>query len=78
MRTLAEAIARHGVDVLDHLDRAAAVPVTAGLARQGDVIVVPAAMVGHLPDATTQAPPSRSGVLAVGADGAGGQVQGTA
>jgi len=42
MRALAELIDRHGVDVLDHLDREATVPVLAGLQRQGDVIVVPA------------------------------------
>lgn len=42
MHALAELIDRHGVDVLDHLDREATVPVLAGLQRQGDVLVVPA------------------------------------
>lgn len=32
---------RHNIDVLDHLDREALVPIVTGLQRQGDVIVVP-------------------------------------
>lgn len=47
MRTLATLIDAHGVDVDEHLDRQLAVPVTAGLQRQGDIIVVPAAAVGR-------------------------------
>ena len=39
--TISDAIARTGVEVLDHLDRSAEVPVVSGLQRQGDVIVVP-------------------------------------
>lgn len=39
--TLADVIDRHGVDVLEHLDRQMDVPVLGGLQAQGDVIVVP-------------------------------------
>jgi len=39
--TLADVIGRHGVDVLDHLDRQLEVPVLTGLQAQGDIIVVP-------------------------------------
>lgn len=44
--TLAEAIDRHGVDVHDHLDRDALVPVLSGVQFQGDVAVVPASRKG--------------------------------
>lgn len=40
--TLGELIGAHGVDVLDHLDREAAVPVLDGLQMQGDLAVIPA------------------------------------
>lgn len=43
MQTLATLIDRHGVDVLDHLDRDVTVPVLAGLQFQGDVAVIPTA-----------------------------------
>lgn len=39
--TLTQAITRYGVDVLEHLDREAAVPVLAGIQFQGDVAVIP-------------------------------------
>lgn len=39
--TLTQAITRYGVEVLEHLDRDAAVPVLAGIQFQGDVAVVP-------------------------------------
>jgi hypothetical protein len=39
--TLEDAIAATGVDVLDHLDRSAEVPILSGLQRQGDVAVIP-------------------------------------
>jgi hypothetical protein len=42
MLTIAEAISRHGVEVDEHLDRQATIPVSDGLQRQGDIIVVPA------------------------------------
>lgn len=41
MLTVQEAIDRHGVDVLDYLDREATIPVLDGLQFQGDVAVVP-------------------------------------
>ena len=39
--SLSTLIDRHNIDVLDHLDREALVPVVSGLQRQGDVIVIP-------------------------------------
>jgi hypothetical protein len=39
--TLGQLIGRHGVDVLDHLDREADVPVLDGLQFQGDLAVIP-------------------------------------
>ena len=45
--TLGQLIGRHGVDVLDHLDREAGVPVLDGLQFQGDLAVIPAASHGH-------------------------------
>jgi hypothetical protein len=51
--TIEQAVARHGVDVLDHLDRTATIPVLAGLQMQGDLAIVPAAGV-----ATTPVPPA--------------------
>lgn len=41
MRTLAQMIDRHGVQVHEHLNRADIVPVSTGLQRQGDVLVLP-------------------------------------
>lgn len=40
-QTLATLTARHGIDVLDHLDQDVTVPILTGLQRQGDVIIVP-------------------------------------
>jgi hypothetical protein len=37
--TLNQAIDRHGVDVLDHLDRQASIPVISRIGRQGDVLI---------------------------------------
>jgi hypothetical protein len=55
--TIAEAETRLGVDVLDHLDRDALVPVCDGLQFQGDVAVIPAVMAGHtVRNATTKLP----------------------
>lgn len=39
--TLGQLIDRHGVDVLDHLDRQLEVPVNDGLQFQGDLAVIP-------------------------------------
>lgn len=54
--TLSTLIDQHGIDVLDHLDREALVPVVTGLQRQGDVIVIPAAVARHAGQATTPVP----------------------
>ena len=43
--TLSELSTRTGLDVLDHLEREVAVPVVDGLQAQGDLIVVPFALV---------------------------------
>ncbi|GAB4589816.1 hypothetical protein [Nocardia sp. IFM 10818] len=39
--TLADLTARTGVEVLDHVDREAGIPVLAGIQAQGDLIVIP-------------------------------------
>lgn len=41
MHTLDTLVARHGIEIDEHLDRQVTVPVNTGLQRQGDVIVVP-------------------------------------
>src|SRR5580692_10006734 len=43
--TLADLAAKTGLDVLSHLERELAIPVTAGLQAQGDLIVIPAGMI---------------------------------
>ncbi|MBA9004824.1 hypothetical protein [Thermomonospora cellulosilytica] len=43
--TLADLTARTGLDVLDHLEREVTVPVIDGLQAQGDLIVIPRALV---------------------------------
>jgi hypothetical protein len=43
--TLSDLTRRTGLDVLDHLEKEAAVPVVDGLQAQGDLIVIPFAMV---------------------------------
>jgi hypothetical protein len=40
--TLGQLIAKHGLDVLDHLDRDLEIPVHAGLQAQGDLFIIPA------------------------------------
>ncbi len=56
MYTLDELSTRHGVTVDDHHDLTGLVPVTAGLSRQGDVIVIPAAMTRSTTPSTTPLP----------------------
>lgn len=56
MNTLEKLIGDHGVEVDAHLDRQITVPVSSGLQRQGDVIVIPAAMVEDAGVATTLVP----------------------
>jgi len=60
MNKLSALIDRHGVDVLDHLDREALVPVVAGLQAQGDIIVVPAVMANR-PTALAKTPVPAAG-----------------
>jgi hypothetical protein len=60
MKTLAEAIEVHGIDVDEHLDREMTIPVLTGLQAQGDVMVVPRPA---LTPATTAVP--RGGVPVV-------------
>lgn len=43
--TLAEAIAERGVEVLAHLDRQVTIPIVAGPQAQGDLAILPLAMV---------------------------------
>ncbi|MEV7092081.1 hypothetical protein AB0M80_04495 [Amycolatopsis sp. NPDC051045] len=47
---LAELLDRTGLDVLDHLDRQVTVPVIDGLQAQGDLIVLPLALLGTVPE----------------------------
>lgn len=46
--TLADLTRRTGLDVLDHLERQAAIPVTGRLQAQGDLIVIPCITFGWL------------------------------
>ena len=46
MHTLGNLIETHKVQVLDYLDRQVTVPVSTGLQRQGDVLIVPTAAPG--------------------------------
>jgi hypothetical protein len=46
-RTLADLTARTGLEVLDHLERELTTPVTDGIQAQGDLIVIPFALVEH-------------------------------
>ncbi len=68
--TLGQLIDRHGVDVLDHLDREAGVPVLDGLQFQGDLAVIPAASRGrHAADNAAEVP--AAGIAVIEAIGGG-------
>jgi hypothetical protein len=54
--TIQDAITRFGVPVEEHLDQQATIPVHDGLQLQGDVAIIPAAMVGDLVPAATPLP----------------------
>ncbi len=69
MRTLAQMIDEHGVQVDDHLDRDLTVPASAALQRQGDIIVIPAAVARPAGHATT--PVAREGVAVVRGESGG-------
>lgn len=63
--TLAELTARTGLDVLDHVEREVTIPIVAGLQAQGDLIVIPIAMVADqvvLPAAAGWPPVPAAGV----------------
>src|SRR5688500_4725632 len=45
--TLAELTRISGLDVLDHLEREVAIPVVDGIQAQGDLIVIPIAVLGN-------------------------------
>lgn len=70
MHTIDQLITAHGVDIDPHLDREATVPVSTGLQRQGDVIVIPAATVRRGRSAATK-PVPRSGVPVVRGEAGG-------
>lgn len=57
MRSTNDLIQIHGVDVDPHLDREAFVPVSTGLQRQGDVIVIPAVVANRPTANATRAVP---------------------
>lgn len=52
---LDQLIQTHSIDVHDHLDREMSIPILTGMQRQGDVLVVPAAMAAGL-EASTPVP----------------------
>lgn len=54
--TLSDVLTAHDVDVLDHLDRQAAVPIV-DFGRQGDVLVTPERLVPLAGTASTSVPP---------------------
>jgi len=64
VRTVNDLIETHGVDIDPHLDRQAAVPVSTGLQRQGDILVLPA-VVANRPtaNATRAVPPAGVAVV---------------
>lgn len=64
--TLADAIARHGVEVEEHLDRDEVIPVLSGMQRQGDVIVIPQRV-----DASSGEPVGAEGVAVVRGEAGG-------
>ncbi|MXM66853.1 hypothetical protein GR925_26335 [Streptomyces sp. HUCO-GS316] len=49
--TLQDVTALAGVDVLQHLDLQAAIPVTSGLQRQGDIGLIPVGLIDYAPPA---------------------------
>lgn len=71
MKTLADLIDRHGVDVLEHLDRDASVPVHSGVQLQGDVAVIPAALLRGRPDISRAKPVPAAGVPVVRGENGG-------
>ncbi len=64
--TLGQLIGRHGIEVLEHLDRQASVPVLSGLQFQGDLAVIPLDR-----DNVTGVPVPAEGVAVIAAIGGG-------
>ncbi|ROZ98792.1 hypothetical protein [Gordonia sp. OPL2] len=62
--TLSDLTQLSGIDVLDHLDQSVSIPVITGLQAQGDLLVVPFALVAHQLRTT-----SWTTTVAVGASG---------
>lgn len=58
MIIVADLIDNYGVEIDPHLDREAAVPVSTGLQRQGDVIVIPAVVANRPTVNASRAVPS--------------------
>lgn len=56
MRTINQLIDTHGVDIDPHLDRQATVPILDGLQFQGDVAVIPAALLAESETVMTPVP----------------------
>lgn len=65
LATLSTLTDRHGIEVLDHLDQEATVPINTGLQRQGDVIVIPDTQ------ATATTPVAKAGVPVVRGENGG-------
>jgi hypothetical protein len=61
--TLGRLVDEHGVQVDEHLDRDLSVPVSAGLQRQGDIIVIPAAVARPIGAAVNPVPPAGVAVV---------------
>jgi len=70
MQRITDLIEAHGVDVDPHLDRETLVPVSTGLQRQGDVIVIPA-VVANRPTANATRAVPRCGVEVVRGEAGG-------
>ncbi|MDT7786075.1 MAG: hypothetical protein QOF58_4494 [Pseudonocardiales bacterium] len=67
---LAELVDRTSVDALDHLERESTIPVVDGLQAQGDLIVIPFAMLADAPDQNTSRWVPAEGIhLIAGEDG---------
>ncbi len=67
--TLGELIGRHGVQVLEHLDRQVEVPVLDGLQLQGDLAVIPEPAGAARGLAATEVP--KAGIAVIEATGSG-------
>lgn len=70
MRIVKDLITTHGVEIDPHLDWEATVAVSAGLQRQGDVIIIPTAMVRR-PGAAAEKPVPQCGVAVVRGEAGG-------